>query len=258
MLAKILGCGAAGGVPSISKGWGDCDPHNIKNKRSRTSIILQIDDTNILIDAGPDIREQLLNSNIRKLDAILFTHEHADHTHGIDELREINRFMKKEIPIYANKKTLSTLKKRFDYAFKPVDILNEPFFHPWLEPNLIIPGNPFEINKIKIIPFNQDHEWTTTLGFRINNFAYCTDVVNFFDSSFSILKGIEYFIVGCLSIQNHPSHANLKKVLDWVSILKPKKTILTHMATGMDYNYLKSILPENVEPGYDGMDIIIS
>lgn len=255
MKVTILGCGAAGGVPMISRGWGNCDPNNPKNRRLRTSLLLRDENLTLLFDTGPDLREQLLNAQVRSLDAVLYTHEHADHTHGIDDLREVNRAMQKGIPIYANATTLTCLKDRFGYALQPINIEKEPFFHPWLEPNLIKPGEAFYIKSLKIIPFTQDHEWTTSLGFRIKNFGYSTDAVHLYDSALSILKGIDTWVVGCLSDRDNPSHASVGRVLEWVDIIKPRRTILTHMAPRLDYDSLRRTLPEGIEPGYDGMEI---
>ena len=239
----------------ISRGWGKCDPNNPKNRRLRTSALLQHRGKNILFDTGPDLRQQLLEANINRLEAVLYTHEHADHTHGIDDLREINRVIEQGLPIYANEKTLTVLKERFGYVFNPVRVGQESFFHPWLEPNLITPGEAFIVDDLKVIPFTQDHEWTTSIGFRIKNFAYSTDVVDLYDSAFSILQGIDVWVVGCLSDKDHPSHASVGRVLEWVDIIKPKRTILTHMSIGLDYEELRKTLPENVEPGYDSMEI---
>lgn len=253
MKIRILGCGAAGGVPMISRGWGACNPNNPKNRRLRTSLLIQNGAANILIDTGPDLREQLLSAGISTLDAVLYTHEHADHTHGIDELREINRIMQCGIPVYANQTTLNALKERFGYAFRPVQG-EGGFFHPWLEPNLIIPGEAFYLKNLKVVPFTQDHEYTTSMGFRIGDFAYSTDVVHLYDSALSVLKGVETWVVGCLSNKDHPSHASVHRVLEWREILKPKRIILTHMATGLDYDELKNSLPPDVQPGYDGFE----
>ncbi|MCQ2915093.1 MAG: MBL fold metallo-hydrolase [Alphaproteobacteria bacterium] len=255
MKIKILGCGAAPGVPSLSKGWGSCDPNNTKNRRYRTSALISIDNKNILIDTGPDLRSQLLEANTNVIDAVLYTHEHADHTHGVDDLREINRVTRKCLPIYANKKTLDLLKDRFSYVFNAVDKNSGIFFHPWLEPNLITPGEPFYFENIKITPFAQDHEWTTTIGYRIGNFAYSTDVVKFYDSSMKMLEGIDTWILGCLSAKEHPSHASINNVIAWKNIVKAKRVILTHMGTSMDYDTLMKELPEGIEPAYDGMEI---
>lgn len=242
----------------ISRGWGACDPNNPKNRRLRTSLMVRHNDRNILVDTGPDLREQLLQARVNTLEAVLYTHEHADHTHGLDDLREVNRVMEKGIPIYANPTTLNLLKSRFEYAFQPVHVGKEPFFHPWLEPNLIVPGEAFRIAGLKITPFAQDHEWTTSIGFRIKNFGYSTDVVHLYDSALSVLKGIDVWVVGCLSGKDHPSHASINRVLEWVDILKPERTILTHMSIGMDYDELCRTLPKGVEPGYDGMEFEVS
>lgn len=258
MKFRILGCGSAGGVPMISRGWGNCSPNNPKNRRLRTSLLLRHGDMNVLFDTGPDLREQLLSARVRSLDAVLYTHEHADHTHGIDDLREINRAMMKSVPVYANATTLKLLKERFGYVFKPVDVNKEPFYHPWLEPNLIIPGEAFYIKDLKVIPFSQDHEWTTSLGFRIGNFGYSTDVVHLYESALSVLKGVDTWVVGCLSEKDHPSHASVRQVLEWVDIIKPRRTILTHMSIGLDYDALRRKLPAGIEPGYDGLEFEVA
>ena len=255
MKIRVLGCGSAGGVPMISRGWGACDPNNPKNRRLRSSILIEIGEKRILVDTSPDLREQLLQANVTRLDAVLYTHEHADHLHGIDELREINRVIRRPLPVYANKKTLNHIRKNFPYVLAPINIDKEPIFHPWLEPTLITPGEPFYLGDVRVVPFMQDHEWTTSLGFRIGDFAYSTDVVHLFDSSFSVLKGVKTWIVGCLSEKEHPSHACVARVKEWVDTLSPKRTILTHMSVGMDYATLCRTLPAGIEPAYDGMEI---
>lgn len=257
MKVRILGCGAAGGVPMISRGWGACDPKNPKNRRRRSSILIEIDGKRILVDTSPDLREQLLDANVNALDAVLYTHEHADHLHGIDDLREVNRVIKAPLPVFANRATLNHLKKHFPYVFGAINIGREPIFHPWLEPHLITSGEPFVAAGVQIMPFMQDHEWTTSFGYRIGSFAYSTDVVRLFDSSLSILKGVETWIVGCLSDKDHPSHASIARVEEWVDIIRPKRTILTHMAVGMDYDTLCRTLPKGIDPAFDGMEIEI-
>ena len=238
----------------VSRGYGKCDPSNPKNRRLRTSLMVTHNNKNILFDTGPDLREQLLAANINVLEAVVYTHEHADHTHGLDDLREINRVTEQGIPIYAGQTTLRHLKDNFSYAFVPVNVEKEPFYHPWLEPNLITSGAPFHIAGLKITPFAQDHEFTTSMGFRIGNFGYSTDAVRLYDSSLSLLKGIDVWVVGCLSDRDHPSHASVRQVLEWADIIRPKKTYLTHMSIGLDYESLKKTLHPEIEPAYDGLE----
>ena len=255
MKVRVLGCGAAGGVPMISRGWGKCDPKNPKNRRTRSSVLIESDGRRLLIDTSPDLREQLLSANVNRLDAVLYTHEHADHLHGIDELREINRVTRAPLPVFANRTTLNHLKTHFPYVFQSIDIEREPVFHPWLEPNLITSGEPFFAAGMQIVPFNQDHEWTTSVGYRFGPFAYSTDVVHLFDSSLSVLKGVETWIVGCLSDKDHPSHASVARVREWVDVIRPKRVFLTHMAVGMDYASLCAELPAFIRPAYDGLEL---
>ena len=254
MKVRILGCGAAGGVPMISRGWGACNPNNPKNRRRRSSILIENNGKRLLVDTSPDLREQLLDANVNMLDAVLYTHEHADHLHGIDDLREINRVIRAPLPVYANRATLNHLKTHFSYVFQPIELGKEPVFHPWLEPHLITSGEAFIAAGMQIFPFTQDHEWTTSVGFRFGAFAYSTDVVHLFESSLSLLKGIDTWVVGCLSDKDHPSHASVARVLEWVKIIRPKRTILTHMAVGMDYDTLCATLPKGIEPAFDGME----
>ncbi|MCK5295468.1 MAG: MBL fold metallo-hydrolase [Alphaproteobacteria bacterium] len=253
MKVTILGCGGAGGVPMISVGWRNCNPENPKNRRRRPSILIQHENTNILVDTSPDLREQLLDVGVNRLDAVLYTHEHADHVHGIDDLREVNRIIKKPLQIYGDDKTLCLLKERFAYAFEPIDIKNEPIFHPCLVENIIKPRET--IGSIEFLSFEQSHGWTSSLGFRFGDFAYSTDVVELDDNAFSVLKGVKVWIIGCLLDREHSTHAHVDKVIDWVSKVNPELSILTHMGPSLDYDRLKADLPENIVPAYDGMVI---
>ncbi len=241
----------------VSRGWGKCNPANPKNRRLRSSIYLKDETTGILIDSGPDLREQLLVSDIKKIDAVLYTHLHADHTDGVNELREINRLNNKALPIYGDEATIDSIYTRFDYAFQNIDLNKEPLYHVILKQNIIKPYNNFNIDKLEIQPFSQSHGFMDTLGFRIGEFAYSTDAVSLNQEAFKVLKNCKVWLVGCLGLDAHPTHAGLEKVLEWAEIVNPAKMYLTHMSIGMDYDYLCRILPANIRPAYDCMVIDI-
>ncbi len=252
MKVTLLGCGTSSGVPTIAGDWGRCDPKNEKNSRRRASILIENRNSALLIDTSPDLRLQLLDAGIQKLDAVLFTHAHADHLHGIDDLRGINRHMRREIPIYADDHTLGEIRGRFGYAL--MDEGAEPassFYKPMLAAHRI--SGPFQAAGLDIASFEQDHGFSTTLGFRIGAFGYSTDVVELDDAAFDVLAGIEVWIVDCLRLEPHPTHSHLEKTLRWIERLKPRRSILTHMDQSLDYGILGGMLPSGVEPGYDGM-----
>lgn len=252
MKITVLGSGAAGGVPSIGRGWGACDPSNPRNRRRRPSILVEEGGTRILVDTSPDCREQLLDAGVRSLNAVLYTHDHADHLHGIDDLREVNRAMGKALPIYAAPEVMDTIRVRFPYVLGTVGE-GETIYKPMLLPNVI--DGPLEIGGIRIDPFDQDHGVCRTLGFRFGRFAYSTDVVEMPEESFAALAGIDTWLVSCLVFDPHPTHAHLAKVLGWVERLKPRRTYLNHMTPLMDYEAMKARLPAHVEPSYDGLEI---
>ncbi|MBO4405481.1 MAG: MBL fold metallo-hydrolase [Alphaproteobacteria bacterium] len=272
MKITILGCGSSMGVPALKYGWGICDPKNPKNRRTRSSIIIEDAGTVLLVDASPDLREQLLrfdgrNEKLRKnsvqnsygnlgknsnenlspnIDAILFTHAHFDHTNGINELRPLYIKENKFLDVFATADTLSELYQNFSYLFQRN---SHDIYDSYLYAHEIFFGK-FSIKNISGICFEQDHGFSKSLGFRIGNFAYCTDVTGF--SDFSVLENLDIWIVDCLnSDEKRPTHANLELVLSWVEKLNPKKTYLTHMDTSMDYDSLMNSLPPNVEPAYD-------
>jgi len=250
MRVTILGSGAAGGVPMISAGWGNCDPNEPRNRRLRPSILVQDQGQTILVDSSPDMREQLLRAEIRHLDAVLFTHGHADHTHGIDDLREVNRAMQASIPVFGSQETLDDIAKRFGYVFEPLDFSTTPIYKPCLIPHVV--GDAFPLGGLSITPIEQDHGYAMTTGFRFGKMAYSTDVWELPESSLAKLEGLDLWIVGCLLDVPHPTHAHVDKVLGWVERLKPKRTVLTHMSPRLDYATLRAQLPDGVEPGYDG------
>jgi phosphoribosyl 1,2-cyclic phosphate phosphodiesterase len=249
---RILGCGGSGGVPLIGDKWGNCDPGEPKNRRRRVSILVEEGATTLLIDTSPDLREQLLDAGTSRLDAVLFTHAHADHLHGIDDLRSVNRLMRAPIPVYANTDTLEKIGQRFGYVFAPLES-GDSFYKPTLVPHVI--DGAFEIAGIRIVPFEQDHGFSTTLGFRIGDMAYSTDVVDLDETAFAVLKGVELWIVDCLRYEPHPTHSHLAKTLSWVARVKPRRAVLTHMDIPLDYATLRRNLPAGVEPGYDGLMI---
>jgi phosphoribosyl 1,2-cyclic phosphate phosphodiesterase len=246
----LLGCGGSGGVPQIGNRWGACDPTNPKNRRRRCSVLVESGETILLIDTSPDCRAQLLDANVQRLDGVVYTHAHADHLHGIDELRGINRLMRRAVPIWADAGTLKQIETRFGYALKPLEP-GSSFYKPTLEPHEI--QGPFRVGELEIVPFEQDHGFSTTLGFRIGGFGYSTDVVELDEKAFEILAGVELWIVDCLRREPHTTHSHLEKTLRWIERVKPRRAILTHMDPVLDYETLRAELPDGVEPGYDGL-----
>lgn len=251
----ILGCGGSMGVPVIGNDWGKCDPKNPKNRRSRASIIVEDESTRILIDSSPDLRSQFLANDIATIDAVLYTHAHADHIHGLNDLRAVCRNRGKPIDIYADTNSLKEIMDSFPYVFTPNPI-EGMFFKPVLVPHKIEAS--FSIQTLSVQPILQNHGYTSSLGFRIGDFAYSTDVVAFEPSEFQKLKGIDVWIVDCIRMKDHPTHAHLEKTLSWIDAVKPKKAYLTHMSEDLDYESLKAILPDYVEPGYDGLILTLS
>ncbi len=252
MKVTILGCGASTGVPAIGPDWGRCDPCDPRNRRRRASVLVEIGPVSILIDTSPDLREQLIDARVGRLDAVIMTHAHADHLHGIDDLRALNRLMGQEIPLWADGRTLAEIRRRFGYVFDPP---SEPgrFYKPCLVAHEI--SGPFAIDGIAIAPFAQDHGFSTTLGFRIGPMAYSTDVTELDDAAFDTIAGIELWIVDCFRRAPHPTHSHLDKTLGWIARVGPRRAVLTHMEQSLDYRELCAELPAGVEPGQDGLVI---
>ncbi len=253
MKITILGCGASSGSPPI----GGAVPANPKDFRTRASIYIEGESTKILVDTSPDLRAQALANNITRVDAIIYTHAHADHVHGIDDVKSLNYKQEKPIPAYGDKATLHELQERFAYCFRP-PVPEYGWFRPCLAPNVIEPLVAFTAGGFEILPFRQAHTKTMdSLGLRIKHngkvFVYSTDVKFFPPESESALRDIDLWIVDCLRIDPAPTHSDIKQTLGWVKKFSPRRTVLTHMGHQMRYDELVAQLPAGVEPGYDGL-----
>lgn len=254
MKITVLGCGASWGVPAIGPDWGRCDPADPRNRRRRCSLLVESRDAVLLIDTSPDLREQLLDAGVARLDAVLLTHAHADHLHGIDDIRIINRLIGKALPLYASPEALAEVAQRFGYALLPAP--EKPLYRPALVGTPI--DGPFTAAGIPIVPFAQDHGYTTSLGFRIGPFAYSTDVTELDERAFAALAGIELWVVDCMRREPHPTHSHLAKTLAWIDRVRPRRAILTHMDQSLDYRELSEKLPSGVEPAYDGLTVALA
>ena len=262
MKVTLLGVGGSAGSPQIGGPggfgeWGQLDPREPRNRRSRASIVIETPEhKRLLVDTGPDLRTQLTTAGIGKIDAVLYTHTHADHIAGLDEIRILNRILGAPMPAYAVAGDWDELRRRFDYAFKPY---NGGFFmRPVLEQHVVTAGETIDIIDIPLQLIDQDHGYARSLGLRIQNFAYCTDVVRLDEQALDALQNLDVLIVDCFtSGPSHPTHANLAQVEAWVDRLQPKRTILTHMGPDMDYRRLADTLPAHIEPGYDGLVIYL-
>jgi phosphoribosyl 1,2-cyclic phosphate phosphodiesterase len=256
----ILGSGSSGGVPRPALGWGACDPDNPRNRRRRTSLLVERRDgagvTRVLVDTSPDLREQLLSLRCDALDGVLYTHDHADHTHGIDDLRMVAYAMKRRIDAWADTATLQSLEERFRYCFQAIPGSG---YAPILNAHTIVPPEPIRIEgptgPIEAVPVPQEHGDIATLGFRFGGLAYSPDISGIPDASVPLLEGLDVWIVDALRFTPHPSHFSVKQALEWIGRLRPKRAILTHMTTDLDYEALRRELPEGVEPAYDNMVI---
>jgi phosphoribosyl 1,2-cyclic phosphate phosphodiesterase len=209
---------------------------------------------NIVIDTSPDFRQQMLRVNIKKIDAVLYTHDHADHLHGLDDLRQFNVLQKDVIAVYTNAEIMEVIRNRFSYAFLPKPAENA-MFRPSLIPHILpdVSIHEFSIGKTKITAFEQGHGKSKSLGYRIGDFAYSTDVNVLPDTAFAALAGVKSWVVDCLRYTPSYSHSHLERTLEWIDRVKPNQAILTHMAHEFDYDKLSSELPAGVVAGYDGM-----
>ena len=254
----ILGCGSSGGVPRLGGLWGDCDPDDPRNRRTRCSLLVEREDdggiTRVLIDTSPDMRAQLLQAGVGTLDAVVFTHDHADHTNGVDDLRQIVFNTRKRVPVWAEGSTQDSLVARFGYAFvQPVDSPYPPILEMrTINGDVVVGGDGGDI---VLTPFKVDHGAIDSLGFRINDVAYLPDVVALYQESRTALEGLDLWIVDVLRRKPHPTHAHLDLALEWIAEFKPKRAILTNMHIDMDYATVDAETPDHITPAYDGMVI---
>ena len=253
---NVLGCGSSFGVPLSHDIWGNCDKSNPKNQRTRPSILLKKAGKSILIDTSPDLRKQLIDNKIDNVGSVIYTHSHADHIHGINDLRTISLINRKKIPIYADKLTLETLQTSFSYLFTKSSTHG---YEPILNGN-ILDVNSVEIEGFKIEVIRQNHGNIDSYGFIFDNkIAYNLDIKFFYDENYlDKIKGIECWFVGCLRYDEHPSHASYKEVIDWAQKVNANKTFLSHMTAHIDYNKeYQKLSAINVFPAYDGLKLEI-
>jgi len=252
----ILGCGSSAGVPRIGGFWGACDPDNPKNRRRRCAMLVErvseTGTTTVLIDTGPDLREQLLDAGVSTLDAVVYTHPHADHVHGVDDLRVVVYNMKKRLQVFADANTTNDLISRFGYVFVQPKSSNYPAI---LDLNPI--DGPISIigagGELVLEPFKVEHGRIDALGFRIGNLAYLPDVSAMSDQSWQMVSDLDIWVVDALRRDPHPTHIHLAKTLKWIEKAAPKKAVLTNMHNDLDYATVDAETPENVTPAYDGM-----
>jgi phosphoribosyl 1,2-cyclic phosphate phosphodiesterase len=252
----LLGTGGSAGVPTIggpdgSGDWGACDPNDPRNRRTRASILIEQNGSRLLVDTSPDMRAQLLACRVPRVDAVLFTHGHADHVLGLDDVRILNRIIDRPIDAFASEATLAELNLRFRYAFAPWQ--PPGFFRPVLVPHVVAPGESVRMAGQMVRLFDQDHGVVHSLGLVVGGFGYSTDVVELDDAAFAALAGVDTWVVDCFQRHAHRAHGWLPRVLTWVERLRPRRTVLTHMGPDMDFATIQKRLPEGVEPGYDGM-----
>jgi phosphoribosyl 1,2-cyclic phosphate phosphodiesterase len=259
-VATILGCGSSGGVPRVGAGWGACDPANPRNRRRRCSLLVErvaaSGRTTVLVDTGPDVREQLLDAGVDWIDGVMFTHEHADHTHGIDDMRVLAIHQRRLIDAHADDKTADLLRRRFGYCFETPPGSQYP---PILALNRLNDGIPVQISgaggNLTALPFMMYHGDTDALGFRFGSMAYSSDVNGLPPESEARLQDLDVWIVDALRYTQHPSHWSLGDALAWIERIKPRRAILTNLHTDMDYETLSRSLPPHVVPAYDGMKV---
>lgn len=265
IIATIMGCGSSGGVPRIGGHWGVCDPGNPKNRRRRCSLLIEgfsagsDQPTRIVIDTGCDLREQLLDARVDRVEAVLYTHEHADHTHGIDDLRVLALNNRKRVDVYFTQEAANRIVPSFSYCFTAPPGSGYP---PILNQNLIEAGEPLTIDgpggSIRVEPFEQDHGDITSLGFRIGGFAYSCDLSGIPNQSIPAITGLDVWVLDALRPTPHPSHLSLPEALALVEHHAPRQAVLTNLHIDLDYEATDQCTPANVTPAFDGMRIDIT
>ena len=248
----MLGCGTSFGVPRVGNDWGECDPTEPRNRRRRASILVSHDGSSILVDTSPDLREQLLDAQLDKVDAVIWTHDHADHCHGIDDLRQLYHANGGPISGYARPETLGSLRHRFGYVFEGKG------GYPAIATPQILPDE-LEIGAIRVRVGDQPHGSITSAGLRFEaggaSIGYSTDFNEFTSGMKILLEGVAVWIVDALRRRPHPTHPHLAQALGWAREIGARRSILTHMDSSMDYRTLLAELPQGVEPGYDGLEV---
>lgn len=255
MKLRILGCGTSSGVPRIGNDWGSCDPKEPRNRRRRASILVETAATRILVDTSPDLREQLLDADVADIDAVIWTHDHADHCHGLDDLRQLYQARGKPVTAYARADVLASLAQRFSYAFE-----GHRGYPPTVSP-ISLPDQ-LTIGDVDIAVVDQPHGEITSTGLRFTSnekaAGYSTDFNIMTDDMKNLFDNLDLWIVDALRHRPHPTHPHLAMTLEWIAELKPARAVLTHMDQSMDYRTLSDSLPHGVEPGYDGMDVEVA
>lgn len=254
MKVRILGCGTSTGVPRIGNDWGDCDPNEPRNRRTRSSILIDSNGERLLVDCGPDLREQLLASEVIDIDRAIVTHDHADHCHGIDDLRQVAQHLGRPIPLHARDGTLRTLQSRFSYAFEGHK------FYPSIVDPVVIDGE-MVVGRAVLRFVDQPHGGITSLGIRADeggrSLGYAIDFHELTPDMTGLYDGVDVWICDCLRRTPHPTHAHLDAVLAWARELKVGQLLLTHLDKSMDYATLGAELPDWAAPAYDGQEIIL-
>lgn len=254
MKVTVLGCGTSSGVPRIGGDWGACDPADHRNRRRRVSILVEHEGTTIVVDTGPDFRMQMLDANVSRLDAVLLTHDHADHAHGIDDLRQFFHLGGRPVDCWASEATWRVLEARFGYIFMGTA------HYPATAVAHRLPAQ-LTFGALTVTPFDQAHGAITSTGFRFDaggrSAAYSTDVKVLPTSAAPALEGLDLWIVDALRERPHPTHSHLAQTLDWIAHYAPRRSVLTHMDQSMDYATLAATLPSGVEPAFDGLSIAL-
>jgi phosphoribosyl 1,2-cyclic phosphate phosphodiesterase len=257
-----LGCGTSAGVPRPALGWGACDPNNPKNRRRRCSLLAELQSehgiTRVLIDTSPDLREQLIDANVDHLDAVFLTHEHADQTHGIDDLRSVVLHQRSRIPVYLNQSTANEILLRFSYCFVSPE---GSYYPPILTSHLIEGGESRSIEgkggRLEISAFLLQHGHIPALGYRIGGAAYTPDVNDIPRQSWPALENLDLWIIDALRYTGHPSHFSVSDALSWIERFKPRRAVITNLHSDLDYEVLRQSLPPNVIPAYDGKRLML-